>query len=202
LKSENNLNRKNTCQSSRKIGSSISNPFSRKKTKPCRFLGPHPHSPQRQNPFAPARAKILAVHGGGHDARRGDPRRRRRLPPPAPPPLPRSPPGHLRRGFNAQGLRRSCATLALTAALFAAIFALPRDRARECAAPAVVANGVSDEGAVQYELRAEVGQLKLQLAWLGTSEVSCYLVLLCPFRANPVSVHSVIDSVSEFYVSG
>jgi hypothetical protein len=106
------------------------------------------------------------------------------------------------RGFNAQGLRRSCATLALTAALFAAIFALPRDRARECAAPAVVANGVSDEGAVQYELRAEVGQLKLQLAWLGTSEVSCYLVLLCPFRANPVSVHSVIDSVSEFYVSG
>jgi hypothetical protein len=72
-------------------------------------------------------------------------------------------------GFNAQGLRRSCATLALTAALFAAIFAVPRNRVRECAAPAVVTDGVSDEGSVQDELRAEVEQLKLQLARLGTS---------------------------------
>ncbi|GJM90992.1 hypothetical protein PR202_ga07325 [Eleusine coracana subsp. coracana] len=69
-----------------------------------------------------------------------------------------------RRGSSARGLRRSFAALALTVALLAVIFALPRDHARECAAPA----GVSDAGrdGVHYELRAEVEQLKLQLARL------------------------------------
>jgi hypothetical protein len=73
------------------------------------------------------------------------------------------------RGSSAGGLRRSCAALALTAALLATIFALPRDHARECAAPTGVADGGREEGAFHEELRAEVEQLNLQLARFGTS---------------------------------
>lgn len=76
------------------------------------------------------------------------------------------------RGSSAEGLRRSRAALALTAVLLAVIFALPRDHARECAAPA----GFADGG--REELQAEVEQLKLQLSRLGTSEISCSLSLL------------------------
>jgi hypothetical protein len=72
-------------------------------------------------------------------------------------------------GSSAGGLRRSCSALALTAALLGAIFALSRDHARECTAPTGVADGGREEGAVHEELRAEVEQLKLQLARLGTS---------------------------------
>jgi DNA repair exonuclease SbcCD ATPase subunit len=79
-------------------------------------------------------------------------------------------------GSSAGGLRRSCAALALTAALLAAIFALPRDHARECAAPTGVADGGREEGAFHEELRAEVEQLNLQLArfeslWYNNSKV-------------------------------
>ncbi|TVU32324.1 hypothetical protein EJB05_24049 [Eragrostis curvula] len=70
------------------------------------------------------------------------------------------------RGPSSGGLRRSCAILALTAVLLAAIFSLPRDSARECAAPASVADGGHDEVGFREELRAEVEQLKLQLARL------------------------------------
>ncbi|KAK3152835.1 hypothetical protein QOZ80_2BG0164170 [Eleusine coracana subsp. coracana] len=73
-----------------------------------------------------------------------------------------------RRGSSARVFRRSFAALALTGALLAVIFTLPRDHARECAAPAGVldAGPGRDEDRVHYELRAEVEQLKLQLARL------------------------------------
>ncbi|OEL33214.1 hypothetical protein BAE44_0005767 [Dichanthelium oligosanthes] len=60
---------------------------------------------------------------------------------------------------SARHLRRSCAALAIAAALLSVIFALPRDRAGDCAVP--VATVVDGD-----ELRSEVEQLKLQLARL------------------------------------
>ncbi|XP_066308450.1 uncharacterized protein [Miscanthus floridulus] len=68
---------------------------------------------------------------------------------------------------SARHLGRSCAALAVAAALLAVIFALPRDHARECAAPvASVYSGGDDDGGFREELRSEVEQLKLQLARL------------------------------------
>jgi len=64
------------------------------------------------------------------------------------------------RGTSGRHLRRSCAALAVAGALLAVIFALPRDRAGQCAVP--VPAVVDGEG-----LRSEVAQLKLQLARLG-----------------------------------
>ncbi|KAG2650637.1 uncharacterized protein LOC120655607 isoform X1 [Panicum virgatum] len=63
------------------------------------------------------------------------------------------------RGTSGRHLRRSCAALAVAGALLAVIFALPRDRAGQCAVP--VPAVVDGEG-----LRSEVTQLKLQLARL------------------------------------
>ncbi|KAG0536622.1 hypothetical protein BDA96_03G079400 [Sorghum bicolor] len=72
-----------------------------------------------------------------------------------------------RHSTSARHLRRSCAALAVAAALLAVIFALPRDQARECAAPvASVSSGGDDFGGFREELRSEVEQLKLQLARL------------------------------------
>ncbi|CAN6231433.1 unnamed protein product [Urochloa humidicola] len=62
-------------------------------------------------------------------------------------------------GASARHLRRSSATLAVAGVLLAVIFALPRDRAGECAVPAAAV--VDGEG-----LRSEVEQLKLKLARL------------------------------------
>jgi hypothetical protein len=56
-----------------------------------------------------------------------------------------------------------------------------------------------DEVSVHEELRTEVEQLKLQLARLGMSEISCSLSLLYPFRASPVSVCWLVNSHSVFY---
>ncbi|KAL6877592.1 hypothetical protein ACP4OV_012807 [Aristida adscensionis] len=75
-------------------------------------------------------------------------------------------------GASAGHRRRSCAALAMAAALLAAIFALPRDHARECAAPATVADGGGVEEGFRGELRSEVEQLKLQLARLESLWVS------------------------------
>ena len=73
-----------------------------------------------------------------------------------------------RHSTSARHLRRSCAALAVAAALLAVIFALPRDHARECAAPvASVSSGGDEDGGFREELRSEVEQLKLQLARLG-----------------------------------
>ncbi|KAF8656908.1 hypothetical protein HU200_060471 [Digitaria exilis] len=63
------------------------------------------------------------------------------------------------RSTSARHLRRSGAALAVSAALLAVIFALPRDRPGECAVP--VTSVVDGEG-----LRSEVDQLKLQVARL------------------------------------
>ncbi|KAL6646768.1 hypothetical protein ACP70R_015462 [Stipagrostis hirtigluma subsp. patula] len=68
-------------------------------------------------------------------------------------------------GASAGHIRRSSAALAIAAALLAVIFALPRDRATECAAPIAVADG-GGEGGFREEMRSEVEQLKLQLARL------------------------------------
>jgi hypothetical protein len=63
-------------------------------------------------------------------------------------------------GASDRRLRQSCAALAVAGALLAVIFALPRHRAGECAAPgATVVDG--------EELQSEVEQLKLHLARLG-----------------------------------
>ncbi|RCV06113.1 hypothetical protein SETIT_1G137700v2 [Setaria italica] len=62
-------------------------------------------------------------------------------------------------GASGRHLRRSCAALAVAGALLAVIFALPRDRAGECAVPGTTV--IDGE-----ELRSEVEQLKLQLARL------------------------------------
>ncbi|KAF2944375.1 uncharacterized protein [Oryza sativa Japonica Group] len=66
---------------------------------------------------------------------------------------------------SAGDLRRPCAAFALSAALLAAIFALPRDHARECAAASVVVPD-DGEGAFRGEVRSDIEQLKLQLARL------------------------------------
>ncbi|XP_066313905.1 uncharacterized protein [Miscanthus floridulus] len=72
-----------------------------------------------------------------------------------------------RHSTSARHLRRSCAALAVAAALLAVIFALPRDHARDCAAPvASVSSGGDEDGGFREELRSEVEQLKLQLARL------------------------------------
>ncbi|XP_062223453.1 uncharacterized protein LOC133922234 isoform X2 [Phragmites australis] len=70
------------------------------------------------------------------------------------------------RGSSAGDLRRSCVAFAVAAALLAAIFALPRDHARECAAPVAIAVGGDDGSRFREELRSEVEQLKHQLARL------------------------------------
>uniref|UniRef100_A0A0E0JYW8 Uncharacterized protein n=1 Tax=Oryza punctata TaxID=4537 RepID=A0A0E0JYW8_ORYPU len=66
---------------------------------------------------------------------------------------------------SAGDLRRSCAAFAVSAALLAAIFALPRDHAGECAAASIA---VPDDGEVGFrgEVRSDIEQLKLQLARL------------------------------------
>jgi len=63
------------------------------------------------------------------------------------------------RGASGPQLRRSCTVLAVAGALLAVIFALPHDRAGQCAVPVTAV--VDGEG-----LRSEVEQLKLQLARL------------------------------------
>uniref|UniRef100_A0A0D9VF83 Uncharacterized protein n=1 Tax=Leersia perrieri TaxID=77586 RepID=A0A0D9VF83_9ORYZ len=74
----------------------------------------------------------------------------------------------LKSTCNAGDLRRSCAAFAVTAALLAAIFALPRDhhgaKARECAAAAAVPD--DGEGGFRGEVRSDIEQLKRQLARL------------------------------------
>jgi hypothetical protein len=64
---------------------------------------------------------------------------------------------------------------------------------QHCAALGGDADVGRDEVAVHGELRTEVEQLKLELARLGMSEISCFLSLLYPFRASPVSVRSLVD---------
>lgn len=72
-----------------------------------------------------------------------------------------------RHGTSSRRVRRSCAALAVAAALLAVIFALPRDHVRECAAPiASVSSAGDDDGGFREELRLEVEQLKQQLARL------------------------------------
>uniref|UniRef100_A0A0E0DYK0 Uncharacterized protein n=1 Tax=Oryza meridionalis TaxID=40149 RepID=A0A0E0DYK0_9ORYZ len=66
---------------------------------------------------------------------------------------------------SAGDLRRPCAAFALSAVLLAAIFALPRDHARECAAASVVVPD-DGEGAFRGEVRSDIEQLKLQLVRL------------------------------------
>ncbi|WVZ76841.1 hypothetical protein U9M48_024770 [Paspalum notatum var. saurae] len=71
------------------------------------------------------------------------------------------------RGTNTRHLRRSCATLAVAAALLAVIFALPRDHAGECAAPVgAVSSGRDRDGGFPEEQWSEVEQLKLKVARL------------------------------------
>ncbi|KAL5208156.1 hypothetical protein ABZP36_032591 [Zizania latifolia] len=68
---------------------------------------------------------------------------------------------------SAGDLRRSCAALAVAAALLAAIFALPRDhggQARECAVSVAVPG--DGEGGFRREVRSDIEQLKVQLARL------------------------------------
>ncbi|KAG8058776.1 hypothetical protein GUJ93_ZPchr0002g26727 [Zizania palustris] len=68
---------------------------------------------------------------------------------------------------SAGDLRRSCAALAVAAALLAAIFALPRDhggQARECAVSIAVPD--DGEGGFRREVRSDIEQMKVQLARL------------------------------------